>query len=214
MQSSYIPDYRGVPPAGALYADCPWAFADRLPGESRGAEKNYPVLGVDALKAYPLPPLRDDCILFFWRVSAMQPEALAVVEAWGFTVKSEIVWVKLSRAGSDLGSLHFGLGRYVRAAHETCLIATRTRGQDGKRLAHQPKVLSRSVRSVLVAPYRGHSRKPSEMYDAIEQLCPGPYVELFARDVRPGWFAFGNELVPSATPQAPGPALPPEATSA
>ena len=223
----WTPDYTGCPDARVLYVDCPWAFTDKLPGDSRGAEKNYPVLTVEDLKRYPLPPQRDDCMLFFWRVAAMQPEALAVVEAWGYTIKSEIVWAKTrgttsedasarkkrtgcpahgSRAVLLAGSCdaclrnlvapreHFGLGRYVRNAHEVCLIGVRKRGNNGKRLRHMPKVQDRAVRSTLHAPYRGHSVKPIEMYALIEKLMPGPYVELFARARLPGWHAYGDEL--------------------
>jgi N6-adenosine-specific RNA methylase IME4 len=175
-------EVQGVP-FSVLVADCPWSFNDSLPGEGiRGAAKKYEVQSVDFLKAFPLPPLADDALLFFWRVAAMQEEALAVVRAWGFTVKSELVWVKKTTTGKR----HFGMGRYVRAEHEVCLIATRGHGN---RL-----IRSKSVRSVLDAPTGVHSRKPDAFYDLVEQLAPGPYVELFARRQRKGWTCFGNEL--------------------
>lgn len=183
-------------PFRVVYADCPWKFGDKLPGPSRGAEKNYGCLGVDALRAFPLPNIADDALLFLWRVAAMQEEALAVMRAWGFIPKSEIVWVKESKSAAarsvcpplEQSSLAFGMGRYVRAWHEVCLI-----GRRGK-----AKVVDHSVRSVFFAPLREHSRKPDAMYDIIEKLSPGPYVELFARYRRPGWTSFGNELAGDA----------------
>ena len=223
----WTPDYTNCPAASVLYADCPWAFGDKLPGASRGAEKNYSVLTVEDLKGYPLPPQRDDCMLFLWRVAAMQPEALAVVAAWGYTVKSEVVWAKTRGTTSEDASArrkwmgcpahgsravllagacnaclriltepreHFGMGRYVRNAHEVCLIGVRKLGNNGKSLRHVPKVRNRAVRSTLHAPYRGHSAKPIEMYTLIEKLMPGPYVELFARTQQPGWHAYGDQL--------------------
>jgi N6-adenosine-specific RNA methylase IME4 len=123
--------------------------------------------------------MMDDSVLFFWRVSAMQQEALDVIKAWGFTLKSELVWIK-----GTPEKLAFGMGRYTRMAHEVCLIATR-----GKF-----KVQDRSIRSVFFAPRREHSRKPDEFFHIVEAMTDGPYVETFAREVRPGWTQYGNEL--------------------
>ena len=62
-----------------------------------------------------------DCLLLLWRVAAMQQEALDVARAWGFTVKTELVWEKLTKTGKP----HFGMGHYLRGSHEVCLLATR-----------------------------------------------------------------------------------------
>jgi N6-adenosine-specific RNA methylase IME4 len=168
--------------ARVLVADAPWRFGDKLPGPKRGAAKHYPTLSVAELCAFPLPPLEQDCHLFFWRVAAMQREALEVVDAWGFTVKTELVWLKLTSGGKR----HFGMGRTLRAEHETCLVGTRGR----------PVVRRRDIRSTFEAPLpdRRHSAKPDDFYKLVELLCDGPYVELFARRRRVGWQCFGNEL--------------------
>ncbi len=81
-------------------------------------------------------------------------------------------------------TLTLGMGRTVRAEHETCLIATRGR----------PSVRSRSVRSTFTAPVGAHSAKPDSFYSLVEQLCHGPFAELFARRRRPGWTQHGNQL--------------------
>lgn len=162
-----------------LCADPPWAFGDKLPGDSRGAEKNYRVLTLDDIKAFPLPDLEDDCILFLWRVSAMQEEALAVVRAWGFVPKTEIVWKKKTKHGKRW----FGMGRYCRAEHESCIIAVR-----GKM---PPKV--KNVRSTFSAPIGIHSEKPEAFYKIVEKMYDGPYVELFGRRLRDGWKVLGDQ---------------------
>lgn len=170
-----------TPAARVLLADPPWQFADRL--GRRGASANYRCLSLAELKAFPLPPLADDCLLMLWRVAALQREALEVVEAWGFTMKTEIVWDKLTATGLP----HFGLGRYVRASHEVCMLAVRGR----------VRVADRRVRSRFSAPVLEHSRKPDEMYAIAERLVPGgPFVELFARRRRAGWLSIGDELLP------------------
>lgn len=169
-------------PFRCVVADCPWAFADKLQG-TKGAAAQYPTMSVAELAGFGppihLPPVADDAYLFFWRVAAMQPEALFVINTWGFTVKSELVWVKKTSRGNR----HFGLGRHVRAEHEVCLIATR--GKVAPRC--------RSVRSVFEAPVGRHSQKPDVFYEIVQQIARGPYLEMFARRQRPGWTCVGNE---------------------
>jgi N6-adenosine-specific RNA methylase IME4 len=174
-----------------LEADCPWKFGDSLPGKSRGASNNYQCMGVADLMRFPLPPLAPDAVLFLWRVSSMQQEALDVVKAWGFTLKSEIVWEKLTSTGLP----HFGMGRYVRASHETCLVATRGRWK--------PRV--RNVRSRFAAKVGRHSQKPDEFYELVERLTVGPRARLFARSERDGWDSFGDQLPGCLPPNQPSP---------
>jgi N6-adenosine-specific RNA methylase IME4 len=137
-------------------------------------------MSVEDIVAFPLPPLADDALLFLWRVSSMVEEAYQVTRAWGFVPKSEIVWEKLTSTGKPW----FGMGRIVRASHETCIIAKRGR----------PIIKSKSVRSRFAAQVDRHSAKPLVFYDIIESLADGPYVELFARAHRPGWTSLGNEF--------------------
>lgn len=170
-----------------ICADPPWQFGDKLPGPSRGAEKNYGCLSVKDICEFPLPLLADDATLFLWRVASMQQEALDVIQAWGFTLKTEIVWLKKTR----FGKRWFGMGRTVRAEHEICLVATR-----GK-----PETLSHSIRSTFELDCDGieaitydHSAKPEAFYRIVEELREGPYVELFARHHRVGWTMLGDEV--------------------
>lgn len=164
----------------AIVADPPWSFGDMLPGKKRGAAKNYPCMNVAQIGGFDLPELDTDAVLFLWRVAAMQGEALDVVAMWGFQPKTEIVWYKQTKTGRPW----FGMGRWTRAAHETCIVATR-----GK-----PVRLDASIRSVFTAQVGRHSEKPDEFFALVEKLCPGPYVELFARKARPGWTCYGNEI--------------------
>jgi N6-adenosine-specific RNA methylase IME4 len=182
-----------VEPSRVLCADPPWKFDDGLPGDNRGAENNYPCMSVEDICTMQLPPLADDCVLFLWRVAAMQQEALDVAAVWDFDVKTEIVWLKKTKTGRRW----FGMGHTVRAEHEVCLIGTRG----------SPKAKTSDIRSVigevddglfdfegLEAPALGHSRKPEMFYQIVELLFPGPYVELFARRPRAGWTTIGDQL--------------------
>lgn len=178
--------------ARVLVVDPPWLFGDPLPGKNRGASKNYACLTVEQLCAFELPPTEPDAFLFLWRVSSQVEEAYRVLRAWGWVPKTEIVWKKKTVRGMR----HFGMGRIVRAEHETCIVATRGRPQ--RKVAN--------IRSVIEAPVGAHSAKPEAFYDLVEALAPGPYFDVFARRKRPGWTCVGDEapaLDPSFRPRAP-----------
>lgn len=161
-------------------ADPPWHFGDKLPGPSRGAEKNYRVLTQLEIEQFPLPSIADDALLFLWRVSSQVEEAYRVVRAWGFVPKTEIVWLKRTTTGKRW----FGMGRITRAEHETCIVAKR-----GK-----PVIIARNIRSTFEAAAGEHSEKPEYFYrEIVERLSDGPYVELFARVQRLGWTCLGDE---------------------
>ncbi len=172
--------------ARVLVADPPWQFADKLPGKGRGAARHYATMTPEAICRFPLPPLADDCILFLWRVASMQQAALDVVRIWGFTVKTELIWLKKTTTGGRW----FGMGHTLRAEHEVCLVATKGR----------PQVKSHSVRTTFTTDVTGfaaqvgrHSEKPEKFYQIVETLSAGPYVELFARRQRLGWTCLGDE---------------------
>jgi N6-adenosine-specific RNA methylase IME4 len=186
MKSGWL---RGVQGYAVVVADPPWQFGDDLPGDGRGASKHYKTMTTDAICAFRAPGALDDAILFLWRVSSMVEDAYRVVRAWGYEPKSEIVWRKTSPIASCAICLaprvRLGMGHYVRAAHETCIIAGRGRSA-GMRLDF-------SIPSVFDAPAREHSAKPEEFYQLVERLYPGPYADVFSRRTRKGWDAFGDE---------------------
>lgn len=177
----------GLPLCRVLVADPPWSFGDTLPGPGRGAAKHYDCMSIESIKAFALPPMAPDAALFLWRVASMPQEALDVVRAWGFVPKTELVWLKRTSRGKR----HFGMGRYLRAEHETCIVATRGRAS----------VAVRNVRSAFEAPVGRHSAKPDDFFRIVESLYPldefGEHVELFARKRRAGWVGIGNELPPN-----------------
>lgn len=176
-----------------LVADCPWKLNDQLPGPGRGAEKHYSCLDVEQLKTFPLPVEVSDAsaaVLFFWRLASMPEEAYQVIRAWGFVPKAELVWVKKTK--NDL--VHFGMGNYTRASHETAIIAIKGKPSDCR-----PGL--KNVRSIFEtdlafeAQIGRHSEKPDEFYNIVEQMYPeSKKFELFARTVRPGWTQEGDEL--------------------
>ena len=178
---------------GAILADPPWSFrawsGDTLASRKYDvAAQHYSTMSFDEIAALPVADMAaEDCALFCWVVWPSLPEALGVIEKWGFAYKTcAFAWFKgntLPLFPDDFRD-KMGLGYWTRANSECCLLATR-----GK-----PKRLNADVRQVIQAPLREHSRKPDEIYGRIERLVEGPYLEMFARQTRDGWDAWGNEV--------------------
>jgi len=120
--------------------------------------------------------------LYLWVPNALLKEGLQVLEAWGFTYKTNIVWQKIRRDGEPDGR---GVGFYFRNTTELVLFGVR-----GNLRTLAP---GRSQVNVIRSRKREHSRKPDELYEIIERCSPGPYLELFARGRRAGWDQWGNE---------------------
>ena len=124
-----------------------------------------------------------DSALFLWATFPQLPEALRLIEAWGFTYKSvAFVWLKKNKKAD---SWFYGLGFWTRGNAEICLLAIK-----GK-----PHRNSNRVHQFLISPIRGHSQKPEEAREKIVELMGDlPSVELFAREKTEGWDAWGNEV--------------------
>lgn len=187
-------------PFSCVAADPPWYFRPRVPPVAdhrfrRDVERYYPTMRLDEIKALPVARIAArDAHLFLWATGPNLPQAFDVMAAWGFKYSgTAFVWVKIKRGLSEQQlriirmadhNLHVGLGFTTRKNAEFCLL--------GRRGA--PKRLARDVREIILAPVREHSRKPDEARERIERYCAGPYLELFARDRRPGWTSWGNDV--------------------
>uniref|UniRef100_A0A6M3MER9 Putative methyltransferase n=1 Tax=viral metagenome TaxID=1070528 RepID=A0A6M3MER9_9ZZZZ len=172
-----------------ILADPPWEGQDqgtRMSPAYTGGQRSvahYRTLPIEVIKGLPVDRLcQDDALLFLWRLGCMQEEALTVAWKWGFDIKTEIVWCKVSKTGRP----RFGGGHYVRNAHEVCLVGARGRAA---RL-----IRDRSVPSWFTAERGDHSRKPAACYELIERLAEGPRLEMFATSVRAGWTSWGAKI--------------------
>lgn len=167
---------------GCILADPPWYFRNfSAKGEAKNPVAHYACMSTADIAALPVGQLAaSDCAMLMWATAPMLPDALALMKAWGFAFKSAGAWAKQSSTGNAWA---FGTGYCFRSAAEFFLLGT----------IGKPKVQSRSVRNLMVAPVREHSRKPDDQYAMAEALFPGPYLELFSRTARPGWDAWGIE---------------------
>ena len=166
---------------GLIMADPPWSYDMRSEkGYEKSPQAHYDCMSIDSIKALPVAALAaDHCVLWLWALNTMLPQALEVVAAWGFEYKTAGHWVKRTKHGK----LSFGTGYLLRGAGEPFLIGTRG----------APKT-EKCVRSVIEGPLREHSRKPDEAFAAAERLMPrAQRVELFSRQPRDGWAAWGDE---------------------
>lgn len=173
-----------------IMADPPWRFAansKEKPGKNPQA--HYDCMTMGEVSALPVADLaKGDCLLWLWATNPMIGKQIEVAEKWGFKFSTIGVWVKQTKSGG----LAFGTGYRLRNANELFILATR-----GK------PVTTKSVRSVISGPVRAHSQKPDEAYEAAERLMPGVRrADLFSRQSRPGWEAFGHEagIFDEATP--------------
>jgi len=165
---------------GVILADPPWKFEffSDAGANYAGPENHYPLLSTEDIMALPVADIAaDDCILFLWATAPMIIQALDVMEAWGFTYKSQFVWVKHKAA----------TGFWSRGRHELLLLGTK-----GKVPAPAP---GDAWESVIEAAARKHSQKPDKVYDLIERYFPTlPKIELNARgQPREGWESWGPE---------------------
>lgn len=170
---------------GAILADPPWQFQNRTgkvaPEHKRLAR--YPTLTVPEITAIPVWTVAAArSHLYLWVPNALLREGLEVMSAWGYEYKTNIVWHKVRQDGGPDGR---GVGFYFRNTTELVLFGVR-----GNLRTLEP---GRRQVNIIKSRKREHSRKPDELYNLIEACSPGPYLELFARGPRPGWYQWGNQ---------------------
>ena len=158
-----------------VLADPPWRYSNT---SSRGAAENhYPTMTVEEICQEPIRELvSENAHLHLWTTNAFLEAAFKVIRAWGFEYKSCLVWAKPK----------IGMGNYWRVSHEFLLLGVRGR------LRFRSQRHSELGRS----PANQHSRKPFRFRELIEQVSPGPYLELYGREEQPntGWTVYGNQV--------------------
>ncbi|HWJ71914.1 MAG TPA: MT-A70 family methyltransferase [Kaistia sp.] len=175
LQQRALPDRR----YGVIYADPEWRFEpwSRETGMDRAADNHYPTSEENDIVLRPVGTIAaKDCALFLWATAPMLKAGLRVLEHWGFTYKSQVIWRK-----DQIGN-----GYWFRNRHEILLVGTR---------GDVPApAMGDQWESVVDAPLGEHSAKPEIFAEMIEDYFPNlPKIELNARCARPGWDAWGLE---------------------
>ena len=168
-----------------IYADPPWKYNDDMEFKKyrpnpAGAESHYKCMTIDEIKSLPIKNIanKDSC-LFLWATVPLLPEALEVLNEWGYRYKTSIFWRKI---------MSLGMGYWFRGQVEVLLF-----GIKGK-----VKAFRCQKANVIQTKVRKHSQKPDEVYVIIEEISQkfnlNPKIELFARHKREGWDVWGNEV--------------------
>lgn len=155
-----------------LVVDPPWQYEKEASAKDMRGRPKYPTMPIEEILALEIPA-EDDAVLWLWTTNSFMHEAYHIAEAWGFTPKTILTWVK------D----RMGMGDWLRGKTEHCILAVR--GDVAVRLTNQTTVLE--------APLREHSRKPDEFYALVDALCVGKKIDIFSREKREGWDQWGGE---------------------
>ena len=171
-----------------IYADPPWQFQNRT-GKVAPEHKRltrYETMSLSDIKALPVSQIAGEkAQLYLWVPNALLPDGLAVMDAWGFEYKGNIVWEKTRKDGQPDGR---GVGFYFRNVTELLLFGIKKNSAPNRTLAP-----ARSQVNLVRAMKREHSRKPDEIIPIIERCSQAPRIELFARGDRDGWDMWGNQ---------------------
>lgn len=187
-----------------ILCDPPWSFSSYSEkGEAKNPNQHYECADLEWICALPVQILAaDDCALFMWCTWPLMPVWTKVLNAWGFDYAGLAwEWIKFN---PETGKYAFGPGYGSRKNLEPCILATRGNPSLRKNtefFGSTFEAKSHSVRDFIEwhpgdcirSARREHSRKPPEQYERIEQMFDGPYIELFSRERRTGWAAWGNE---------------------
>lgn len=169
-----------------ILADPPWQFQNRTGKVAPEHQRlnRYSTMSLMDIVDLPVHNLTEDnAHLYLWVPNALIQEGLDVMESWGFTYKTNLIWYKIRKDGGPDGR---GVGFYFRNVTEMILFGIKGKLRTG--------ASGRSQVNLISSRKREHSRKPDELYDIIEACSPGPYLELFARFKRKGWSQWGNEI--------------------
>lgn len=178
--------YVGKRKFATVLADPPWEFRNRSGkiAPEHWRLSRYRTMPLEEIKRMPIASIASETAhLYLWIPNALLAQGLDVMSSWGFTYKTNLVWYKVRKDG---GPDRRGVGFYFRNVTEVLLFGTR--GKNARTLGR-----GRRQENIIVSRKREHSRKPDEQYDLIEGCSPGPFIELFARGARTGWFGWGEQ---------------------
>lgn len=178
-------------PYRTVVADPPWQptlhanNARRKTRDKAGPQKFYPTMSLDEIAAIK-PTLSDQAHIYIWGINAHFDWTYVVMREWGGEPVTILTWNKpgLGVGRFQCNTEHILVGRVGKALGNPFGREGRTQAATGGTRFDWP---------------RGrHSEKPKEFFDLVEKLSPEPRLEMYARDLRPGWSVFGNQI---ATPK-------------
>lgn len=158
-----------------VLADPPWRYCNTA--SRAAAENHYRTMTLAEICSEPVDELvAEQAHLHLWTTNAFLEAGFRVIRAWGFEYKSCMVWAKPT----------IGMGNYWRVSHEFLLLGVRGR----------LRFRRNDFASWQVEPRTRHSRKPFRFRELVEEVSPGPYLELYGREEQPGarWTVYGDQV--------------------
>jgi len=180
-----------------ILADPPWSYYGQQ-DKWGAAAKFYDLMPDGDIASLPVSRLaKRESVLFLWATCPRLDVAIDTMRAWGFTFRGvAFVWVKTTKDGRPIGARGVRPS-IVKPTTEIVLAGSMT--TKGRPMP----IASEAVRQVVLAPVGRHSAKPTAVAERIEELYPSAKrVELFARERRNGWDAWGNEITVTLSPSS------------
>jgi site-specific DNA-methyltransferase (adenine-specific) len=176
-----------------VYADPPWHYHLNIDKASTNnpctieTGLHYPTMTTEEICGLgtSIQDLTEkDAVLFMWVTDAHIENAMKIMKSWGFTYKTvAFVWMKTTKEGKP----HHMMSTWTMKGQEMCLLGTKGAMMKNKK--------DNTIKQMILAPKGKHSAKPQEAADRIARMFPDcERIELFARDAKPGWDVWGNEI--------------------
>jgi N6-adenosine-specific RNA methylase IME4 len=180
-----------------LMVDPPWQYDDRAASKGGSTGGQYPTMRMEELRSmwWWVDDLANTpAWMWMWTTNSFMEEALWLAKQWGFDQKTILTWVKTKRPISknlftgykEIAPMK-GTGHYLLNGTEHCLVCTRGAGASGMRKRFDTP-------TVVFGPITGrHSEKPQYLYDFVQEVSPGPYLDIFTRRIIPEWDGWGRD---------------------
>ena len=174
-----------------IYADPAWQYGsksavnNKIGKTPKSLSEHYQTMSLQDLKNLPVKNMtKEDAACFIWVTDSHIDEALELFKSWGFKYKTiAFNWIKKTSKGNYCKNV----APWTMKSSEICLFGTKGAMSKYKK--------SNNVESLVIAERKGHSKKPVEVSERIEELFGDiPKLEMFARDKKQGWDAWGNEV--------------------
>lgn len=182
-------DGSGTPLYRTIVADPPWhydrtgvTFAAPAGGKFAGTGLPYGSMTVDEIASIAVADAAaPDSHLYLWTTQRYLWDAKVIAQSWGFTVSKVLTWCK-APTGFSMGGAYGNASEFALFCRRGAL-PTETR----------------IPRDWWEWPRGAHSAKPEAFLDIVEQVSPGPYLEIFARRARFGWDYAGDGSLGTVT---------------
>lgn len=161
-----------------IVIDPPWPMEkiDRTERPNQSHYLDYPVMSIEEIAALPVADfaIEGGCHLYLWTTQKFLPDALDLMEHWGFNYQCVMTWVKPT-----------GMTPYSWMYNTELVLFGRMGNLQLERMG---------LKLSFEAPVIGHSIKPDVFYERVLQASPEPRLEMFSRRERDGFEAWGNEV--------------------